>query len=61
MNDRHSGGVWLMAFWLLALGSLIALHNINESLKKIADRIHEANMTYEEHCEYWPEECEELF
>ena len=37
------------------------LFNINKHLELIADRIQEANMTYEEYCEYWPEECEELF
>ena len=37
------------------------LSKINDNLELIADRIQEANMTYEEYCEYWPEECAELF
>lgn len=53
-------------FWLVCIfGAILMagfhLAEMNHNLKLIADRIQEANMTYEEYCEYWPEECEELF
>ena len=53
--------IFLGSIWLALLGIMFILGQTNRKLELIADRIQEANMTYEEYCEYWPEECEELF
>ena len=52
---------WLVCIFLAILGVGWELGKMNDNLERIADRIQEANMTYEEYCEYWPEECVELF
>ncbi len=36
-------------------------NRIYKKLEDIEIAIIESNMTYEEYCEYYPEECEELF
>jgi hypothetical protein len=52
-----------LLWWIAMMLSIIAaeMNEANANLELIALRIQEANMTYEEYCEYYPEECEELF
>jgi len=46
---------------LLAIEIHEAHQKIEEAMDRVVQAIQEANMTYEEYCEYHPEECEELF
>jgi hypothetical protein len=58
---REYWPAWLICIFFAILGVGWELGKINDNLELIAGRIQEANMTYEEYCEYWPEKCEELF
>lgn len=57
----HVRNFLLWSLIMVGIGLGYELSKVNANLKLIADRIREANMTYEEYCEYYPEECEELF